>query len=406
MSATSPPPHLSLEPPPGFVQAERFVGWLHRGAGASLRLVEWPAPLDASIAGFDDRERLDALGQVLEQVDEVEVDGRRGRLFVHRLEGVDGVSFVRLTLALGDDEETLFALAVVPASERDELVQPLRRSLLGLRWRPDQRIDPFDGLGYKVDRASFAVCQRAGEGLLLSDPPQPSGEGMALVVARSLEPTRVVNRERFAVQRIQSQTARVHELVEHHPVRQGGLDGLRTVARVDSLDPHLETTGDDSDRLAAQIVLFDRLEVFVLWTELAGDRAQDVERFDEVAAGFRRLVPSADSPDSEGDDMPSPSDLARLLDEAVALAFEHAEAERDALAEHFAARHPGVDREWAGAIAGEAWFLRFNTEMLADMAEFLDGGIEPLLRQRLPGFSDVAYRRALDHSGRVAPDGE
>lgn len=257
----------------------------------------------------------------------------------------------------------------------------------------------FDGLDFRVEISPFTSCMRADGGVLLAGAPE--ADGVAVAAARSSQDTLIVNRERFAAKRLHDGVGRVLEIVQHGAVHLAGLHGFRTVAMAESLQPEYE----DEERWAVQVVLFGRRGYHVVASELAPGDEDGLRLVDAVARSFERL-------DANGqpriDEVPAPQGVEDDLRAAFDLALAHPSEDAESLGARFLQqRGQSVDEDsaaWVRACGAEAWFLRFNVEQLAGLIFDHDDleRIAGVLRQRLPGFDDLTYRKAMEYAEGLA----
>ena len=285
---------------------------------------------------------------------------------------------------------TALAIAALPALVWQDYDAAIRQALLSLQWQPEALVDPFDGLGFRVDSAGFAFAQRAGEMVLLADAPPSPEQGASMAIGRSLsEALRIVNRERFAIKRLHDQVLKVRQRLQHAPLQLAGRHGFRTVAEVDSLDPRF----DDVLRRVVQVVVFGQTDYVVAWAEFDPQDACMMERFDRLLASLV-FVDAKGAPQT--DEVLPPFDATTRLADAFALALRHRNAGEERVGELFAKAHPEIDRPWALAYGTEGWFLRHSVQLLAPIfTGVLAEQWEPSLRQRFPGFDEATYQRAL-----------
>lgn len=203
---------VSIEPPPDFVLASQFPGVQNAELASSIMISELPAPVEGVTAGFT-AEGLLSRGMTLRSSEEATVAGRPGRL-ISVTQVANGATFEKWMAAFGNSSATVLVVATYPQTLASELRAPMRSAVLSAIWKPDAKLDLFDGLSFRIRESDHLKIQnRVQNMLLLAHParsPSSPSEPFA-VVGSSHSPVQIDDLELFARQRI-TQTAQISDL--------------------------------------------------------------------------------------------------------------------------------------------------------------------------------------------------
>jgi len=194
---------VTLQPPQGFVAAERFPGFANAESGASIMVTEVPAAFSAVTAGFT-REQMAPRGMTLRESHAQTVEGRPA-LLLAITQTANGITFDKWILAFGDDSTAVLVTGTYPQASADRLGEPIRQAVLSAR-RSAGPLDPFDGLGFRITEGPrLRIAKRMSNMLMLNEGGTPgnlaSGAPM-LVVGSSLGEVDLSNVEAFARRRL------------------------------------------------------------------------------------------------------------------------------------------------------------------------------------------------------------
>lgn len=195
---------VTLQPPEGFVPAERFTGFQRAEARASIMVVELEAPFTEMEGRLTD-EAFAAQGMRVRNSEALSVDSMRGRLVAVTQEA-RGETFDKWALMFGDSSVTVIVTATYPRRSTDSLSVPLKRAVLSARLGDRVPADPLEGLNFRITEGPrLRIAQRVGNTLLLNESgqlPNPGPESPFLVVGTSVSPVDLEDLEAFARRRI------------------------------------------------------------------------------------------------------------------------------------------------------------------------------------------------------------
>lgn len=272
---------VSIEAPPDFVLASQFAGLQNPELASSIMISELPAPVAGVTAGFT-AEGLLSRGMTLRSSEEVSVAGRPRRL-ISVTQVANGTTFEKWMAAFGNSSATVLVVATYPQTLASKLRAPMRSAVLSATWNPDARLDPFDGLSFRIRESKHLKIQnRVQNTILLAHParsPSSPAEPFA-VVGSSYSPVRIDDLERFARQRV-TQTAQISDLrdIQGGYVEAAGRPAYEITARANDLE-----SGESLS--VYQLVLVEG-DTYYLMQGMVGE-----SRFDEYLPEFREVARS------------------------------------------------------------------------------------------------------------------
>ncbi|MCC7139837.1 MAG: hypothetical protein IT460_15545 [Planctomycetes bacterium] len=174
---------VRLEPPPGFVAADRFPGFAHKESQSSIQVTVVPGPIAEVRKGLT-KEGLAKNGMALVSQSVAKVNEQFG-LLVHVRQTANDVTFAKWILVAGDEKATVLIVASTPAPAPEPIRTALTNALLGARWDPAAPVDLFEGLPFRlVPSGTLTETKRMGPMLLLTEPGKPGvGVERAVYVA-------------------------------------------------------------------------------------------------------------------------------------------------------------------------------------------------------------------------------
>ncbi len=276
---------VTLNPPKDFAQAERFPGFRHREVAASILVSELPAPFE-SLRKTMTPEGIEAQGMKLLVGEEHDVDGRKA-LLVKAVQRKGGVETEKWMVLFGRATSSVLIVATYPRSESAKLSEQLRESLLTASWRPDAAIDPFDGLGFRLDEhGSMKVANRLSRMVLMvaqggSGEPQP--DDPLLVAGTGETGGDVGDMLEFAKLRL-GLTSHLAEIdrIRGRPAKVDGMNGFEIQA-------YAVNAKTDTPVQVYQLVLVDRDTYYMVQGFVGPGRAGEyLPQFQKVANSLRR----------------------------------------------------------------------------------------------------------------------
>lgn len=159
---------VTLQPPAGFVVADRFPGFVQAERGASIMVTEIPGPASEILAAFT-REQLAPRGMTLRSSEPRTVAGRTG-LLIALSQSAAGTTYDKWIVAFGDSVGATLVTATYPQAHAAELSEPMKQAVLSARPSADGPADPFEGLRFSIDPGPrLRIATRMGNVLLFNE---------------------------------------------------------------------------------------------------------------------------------------------------------------------------------------------------------------------------------------------
>lgn len=275
---------VTLEPPPGFIPAERFMGFGREAALASIMVSELDAPFGQMVERLTP-EAFAAQGMTVHTLDSLSLDGVPARLLSLTQE-VDGVPFDKWVVMFGDDTVTTIVTAAYPSDSAASLGEPMRQAVLTAR-RGAAPSDPLVGLGFGLDFGRLRVAERMGNTLALNESGALPNEDVAaplVVVGRSVAPADLSDLEAFSRRRV----TRLGSKLEFTGISGGGPVTLAIGAGYELYADAVDTESGTTIHVY-QVVIPDGDHYFLLQGLIGADRADEVlPEYQALARSLRR----------------------------------------------------------------------------------------------------------------------
>jgi hypothetical protein len=276
---------VRLQPPPGFVPADRFPGFQWADAGSSIMVTEMPGPVGDVRAGMT-KEGLASRGMTLRSLEVTRVAGREA-ILISVTQVASGVVVEKWMVLFGDESTTVMIVATFPHALASELRKPLRDAVLSAEWNPSRRVDRFEGLRFRLTETDrLKIANRMANMLLLTaggvagrlSPGDPF-----LVVGSSISEADIHDLERFARQRL-ARMVTIKDLTN--------IEGRQVI--VDGATAY-ELTADARDEKADtalrvyQVVLLDGRYYYLFQGKVGAAKADEyLPEFRQVTKSFWR----------------------------------------------------------------------------------------------------------------------
>ncbi len=287
---------VSLTPPDGFVEANRFPGFMKESTGSSIMITEIPGPYAEVTAGFSDQKRMQAQGMKLLSKSSAKVDGN-GAMLLHVEQSAYGTLFRKWLVAVDRSGSTTLIVASYPKAETKKQEQSLKAAILAATF--GKQTDPMDALSFIAKpEAPFEIAKVMGQNLILSPngqfPVKDENVPFMILGLSASEDLAVPDKKAFAERRV-TQTATVKNITvqQSTPVTIGSLAGYTTLA---------EGKGEDAATPLTiyQVLLFDSSGYCViLGVTPSTKREEYLPVFKKVAKSFRMKSPHNKAMDSD-----------------------------------------------------------------------------------------------------------
>lgn len=123
---------VSIDAPEGFQKTNRFPGYIHEEAGASIMVTEIPGPYSQVTKKFNERD-LGAKGMKLIEKKPVNIQEHDG-LLLNVAQSAHGREFMKWLLVFGSEQKTILVTAAFPRETANELSEKIKSSLLSVEW--------------------------------------------------------------------------------------------------------------------------------------------------------------------------------------------------------------------------------------------------------------------------------
>ncbi len=277
-----------LTPPAGFVVADRFPGYLSQETGASLMVLELPAPFtevakDFNAEGFM-RKNLAFISQ-----DKVTFGEQQGVLILSG-QTARGVEFLKWMGLFGDDKGTILVTASFPKSSEAILLSPLKAAVLGAR-ASGAPVDPLAGLTFRITPTNdLQLAKVIGNNMLFSKggvfPVKSLDSPIFVAAASASQGLSIPDKRLFAEARLQKVATLANIRVQRtEPITVAGLAGFESTA--DATD----STGN-AKMFVYQVLLFDAEGYYAMQgiaTEKAGPGQLSTMKL--MARSFQKATP-------------------------------------------------------------------------------------------------------------------
>lgn len=211
---------VSITPPAGFKASKLFTGFEETESGASLMVTDIPVPQNAqanAIEQLSSAKVLKTKGMSLISSQDTTVDGHRGKLLLVSQE-VQGIPFLKWIVVLAKGDRALMVVAPFPESQSQKLREPLRQSVLTLKWTPGIQTSRLEGLPFSFqEQGDLKVSERMSNMVLLAKngvmPPIPASEPI-LIVGVAYQEAQILDIAQFTQKHLEQLSNQVRDLTE------------------------------------------------------------------------------------------------------------------------------------------------------------------------------------------------
>jgi hypothetical protein len=280
---------ITLDPPEGFARADRFPGFQKPEAGASIMVTEMPAPYP-QIRQAMTEQGLATRGMTLISSDAVKVGGAEA-LLVHVGQAANGIDFLKWMLVTGDDKQTVMIVATYPKAAAAKFGEPLKQSVLSATRDVNAKVDPWDGLQYRVaPGAPLKLAKRISNTMMFNESGVLGGnnstEAVYLVGSSVADPA-MADLKAFSEQRAAAMPqVKNFTDMKGRKLKVDGMDAYELVA--DAAD-----TKSDAPMKYYQTIAKE-LGGYYIFIGAAGAKDGDamVKTFRDATATFKRVAPA------------------------------------------------------------------------------------------------------------------
>ncbi len=271
-----------LEPPPDFVKADQFAGFMQKATGASILVSELPAPFAQATKGFD-AAGLATRGMTLVKKETVTLPFGEA-LLLSVTQKANGILFAKWMLAFGNAARTTLIVATYPEKSDAALGTSLRTAILGATLAEGASA-PSAGVTFTVqEQPPLRFVQHLGNSFLFTTAEKFPAGALLFVGASVTEDLAIAQRRAHALRRLRQKNDHVEqiELIGEKPVEIDGLPGF-------TLTAHGRERKTGVKLFVLQTTLYNEEGYFVGQGLAPADLRADYEPlFNAVIATFRR----------------------------------------------------------------------------------------------------------------------
>lgn len=274
---------VSLIPPKGFRTADNFAGFQEDSSGASITVIEMPAPFNEISKGLT-KEAFLTKEMELVSKEEKEIDHYPAYL-VKATQRVYLENFVKYILIFGDDQKTVMVNGTVPA-EKELMGELIKESILTTIYLEEKQINPLQDANFEIDlKDSGLKFATSLSGTLLfsmdGKVPTASEDKTSLMAGISISKLNIENRKDFAQARIKFLPFQNLEIKETKEIRIDQMDGIAIIA-------YGKANAQADKELIYQVILFEQKDYYILLATANSDFDNKLKLFEQISSTFRR----------------------------------------------------------------------------------------------------------------------
>jgi hypothetical protein len=245
--------HVIVTAPPGFVEADRFPGFLSDQTKSGITVTELPGPFAEVTSGFNESD-FKKQGVILQSLVKTNYGTNNG-LLISIAQSSQGVDFLKWMAVFGDEKTTYLVVASFPKKAEGQMSDPLKEAVLSARVSTT-KIDPFGALTFRVTPTNDMKLANISGNLIMFNKggvfPASFATNPAFIAGASTSKGLVIKDEKtFAEARMQNiAMLKDVKIKETKPITLDGLNGFESFA-----DAIRNDSGDNM--LAYQVMLFD-----------------------------------------------------------------------------------------------------------------------------------------------------
>lgn len=274
----------TMIPPKGFTPGVGFTGFQQPATGASIMVMEFPAPYKQIIAGFNGN-ALKAQGMTLIKSEDTEFDGRPATMMYIK-QVANNTNYLKHTLVFGDSTFTIMVNGIYPESASG-LEEEIKKSIFSIKYNPIQTVDGEQTAEFKIDitRSDLHFANYLQGSLIYTADgkmPTESENKSMLIVGSSFQNVAIDNRKEYCIKRVKSLPYGEKNVVEEIiPVTINNLEGFELIAY--GFDK------ENQKQLTYQTILYtDAGTYYIILASTTSDFEKNLIDFKEVARSFER----------------------------------------------------------------------------------------------------------------------
>lgn len=195
---------ISIIPPIGFIKADNFLGLQQTQSGATIMVLDIPAPFAETSKGLT-KEGFLSQGVEVKTIKKLTLNNLPA-IFVIGEQNAYSNTYTKYILCFGTEKETIMINGAIP-SNLEKIAKEVKTSILSSFYEENKKIDPFEVLDYEIDVSKSKMIYAKGmsntmtfniDGLL----PTKSQDKTSLFIAKSFSKIPVEDKKLFALNRL------------------------------------------------------------------------------------------------------------------------------------------------------------------------------------------------------------
>ncbi len=274
---------ISMVRPTGFTEAANFAGFQQDESGASIMVLDLPAPFSEVSKAFSE-EALLSQGMVLLTSEEIILNGMAAFLLTVEQKAY-GQTFKKHILALGKENETILINGTFPI-EKTALDNPVKAALLTTFFDADKEIDPFENIDFEINaEGSGLIFAKSMANMLVFSRdgkiPSLSEDQANFMVGKAFSEVALVDKKQYTINRMRQLPVDIETIISTEPITIDGLSGFEIIANGKNREK------GNPEKLY-QIMLFDETLYYIMLGSSEADFDENIATFQKMAKTFKR----------------------------------------------------------------------------------------------------------------------
>lgn len=272
---------ISLYPPKGFVKAVGFDGFQNQSLKASISIVELPAPIDATITGFN-AEDLKKKGMVVVSRDTTTHQGMKA-LSLKIFQSNNGTTYTKKILVFGDSKKTVMINGIYIEPNK-QLEEDITAALASVIYDENQLLNKLDAASFTLNTENtdlYFTDYSNGSVIYTAERKVPT-DSAVFVASPSNAKITIADKKQFSIERLKKLPRNESILIkETNQIEIDGLKGYEIVAQ--------GKDKNDKTQLIYLVSLFTNdNQYFLLLGTDSTDKNKWLQEFRKVAKTFHK----------------------------------------------------------------------------------------------------------------------
>ncbi|MFD0797051.1 hypothetical protein ACFQZJ_06240 [Maribacter chungangensis] len=275
---------ISLVPPVDFSVATNFAGFQQDSSGASIMVVDLPAPFSEIAKAFTP-EGLKTQGMDLLQKEELILNGIPA-ILIKGEQAAYGNTYHKYTLAFGSETESILINGTYQKEDDAALGEAIKSAVLSSIYDTSKSVDPLESADFEIalTGTDMVFAASVANSLLFNREGQIPGtatDKAAFIVAKSFSEMEIPDKKAFSENRLRQNPITIESIKSTVPIRIDGLDGFEIIAesKPDELGKVLELY---------QVILFSDKQYYILFGSSEEDYEKNMAVFKSLTQTFKR----------------------------------------------------------------------------------------------------------------------